>query len=61
MVEPTSPLGDDVDEETAPECANCGETILQSSTHRVVAWVEESEVQHRHFCGDDCREAYDVD
>ncbi|WP_224269177.1 DUF7576 family protein [Haloprofundus salinisoli] len=61
MVDPTSSLGDDVDEENAPECATCGEKIVQSPTHRVVTWVEDGAVQHRHFCDDDCREGYDAD
>ncbi|KTG10392.1 hypothetical protein AUR64_12555 [Haloprofundus marisrubri] len=60
MVDPTSSLGDDVDEENAPECATCGEKIVQSPTHRVVTWVEDGTVQHRHFCSDDCRESYDA-
>lgn len=59
MVDPTSELGEDVDESDARECANCGEKILQSPTHRVVTWVEDGEVRHRHFCSDGCRAAYD--
>ncbi|WP_224449897.1 DUF7576 family protein [Haloprofundus salilacus] len=58
MVDPTSSLGDDVDEENAPECATCGEKIVRSPTHRVVTRVEDGTVQHRHFCDDDCRDGY---
>ena len=55
MVDPTSDLGEDVTEENAPECAVCGEKIIQSPSHRVVTWIEDDVVQHRHFCSDDCR------
>lgn len=60
MVDPTSDLGEDVDESTAPECATCGAKIVQSSTHRVVTDVEDGLVRHRHFCSDDCRDAHDA-
>jgi hypothetical protein len=60
MVEPTSDLGEDVDEDDAPECAACETKIVQSPTHRVVTWVEDGDVQHRHFCSDDCRAAYET-
>jgi endogenous inhibitor of DNA gyrase (YacG/DUF329 family) len=59
MVDPTSDLGEDVDESDAPTCANCGDPIVQSATHRVVTWVEDGAVRHRHFCSDDCRDASD--
>lgn len=59
MVDPTSDLGEDVDEADAPTCATCGDPILQSNTHRVVTWIADDQVHHRHFCSDDCREAYD--
>ncbi|MFC6825747.1 DUF7576 family protein [Halopelagius fulvigenes] len=58
MVDPTSDIGEDADESTAQECANCGEKILQSPTHRVVTRVEDGEARHRHFCSDECRAAY---
>ncbi|RDI70602.1 DUF7576 family protein [Halopelagius longus] len=61
MVDPTSDLGEGVDESDAHECANCGETILQSPTHRVVTWVEDGEARHRHFCSEECRAAYDAE
>lgn len=59
MVDPTSSLGEDVDKSNAPTCANCDEPIVQSPTHRVVTWVEDGAVRHRHFCSDDCRDEYD--
>ncbi|MUV56433.1 hypothetical protein [Halogeometricum sp. CBA1124] len=59
MVDPTSDLGADVDESDAPTCATCGDPIVQSATHRVVTWIEDGSVRHRHFCSDDCRDAYD--
>jgi len=54
MVDPTSDLGEDVDEDDAPECATCGTTIVQSPTHRVVTWVEDGRARHRHFCSAAC-------
>jgi endogenous inhibitor of DNA gyrase (YacG/DUF329 family) len=54
MVDPTSDLGEDVDEETAPECATCGTKIVQSPSHRVVSWVEDGRAHHRHFCSEEC-------
>ncbi|MFD1599424.1 DUF7576 family protein [Halobellus rarus] len=55
MVDPTSDLGEDVDEADAPSCANCGSKIVQSPTHRVVTWIEDGSVQTRHFCSDECK------
>ncbi|MFA1610573.1 DUF7576 family protein [Halobellus rubicundus] len=59
MVDPTSELGEDVDEADAPECAACGEKIIQSPTHRVVTWVEDGRVASRHFCSPECKAEYD--
>ena len=59
MVDPTSDLGEDVDEDDAPSCATCGEKIIQSPTHRIVTWVDDGRVQHRHFCSDECKAEYD--
>lgn len=59
MVDPTSDLGEDVDESNAPECASCGEKIVQQPTHRVLTWIEERHVQYRHFCSDACRAEYE--
>ncbi|MFB6251142.1 MAG: hypothetical protein ABEI27_05560 [Halobellus sp.] len=58
MVDPTSDLGEDVDEADAPECVNCGEKIVQSPTHRVVTWVEGGNVSSKHFCSEECRAAH---
>ncbi|WP_144901617.1 DUF7576 family protein [Halobellus captivus] len=55
MVDPTSDLGEDIDEADAPSCATCGSKIVQSPTHRVITWVEDERVQTRHFCSDDCK------
>lgn len=54
MVDPTSDLGEDVTEENAPRCASCGEPIVENPDHRVVTWIEDEQVQARHFCGTDC-------
>ena len=59
MVDPTSDLGEDIDESNAPACATCGEKIVQSPTHRVVTWIEDGQAQERHFCSDECKAAYD--
>lgn len=58
MVDPTSDVGE-VDPEDAPVCAACGETIVDSSTHRAVTWIEDDDVEHRHFCDDSCRADWD--
>lgn len=61
MVDPTSSLGEDVDEDTAPECATCREKIIDSPTHRVVSYVEDGAVHHRHFCSDACKAEWTED
>ena len=58
MVDATSNLEEDVDEESAPACEQCGTKIVKSPTHRVVAWVESGRVHRAHFCGDECRTAW---
>ena len=55
MVEPTSDLGEDVDEDDAPECATCGTKIIQSPTHRVVTRIEDGRAHHTHFCSPECK------
>jgi hypothetical protein len=59
MVKPTSDLGEDVTEETAPQCAACGTPIVQEPTHRVVTWVESAEIKTAHFCDDSCRQSWE--
>ncbi|PSP89291.1 hypothetical protein BRC90_05305 [Halobacteriales archaeon QS_4_69_34] len=58
MVDPTSAVGEDTDE-TAPACAVCGETILNSPTHRVLTWVDDGRAEHRHFCDGACLADYE--
>jgi hypothetical protein len=55
MVDPTSDLEEDVDEESAPRCVTCGEPALGVG-RRTVTWVDDDAVQHRHFCTQDCRD-----
>lgn len=55
MVDPTSDLGEDVTEETAPRCTVCGTPIVQDPDHRVVTWVGDDGIESRAFCSDDCR------
>ncbi|KAB1196418.1 MULTISPECIES: hypothetical protein [Haloferax] len=60
MVDPTSDLGENVDPDDAPQCATCGEAIVNVPTHHVVTWVDgDGAVQYRHFCNDDCRADWD--
>lgn len=59
MVDPTSDLGEDVSEAEAPRCATCGDPIMADPSHRVVTWIEDGEVQHAHFCCEDCRAQWD--
>ena len=59
MVDPTSDLGEDVSKEDAPTCATCGAAIVESPRHRVLTWIEEGQVESRHFCDDDCRMGWD--
>jgi len=55
MVDPTSDLGEDVTEEDAPDCAVCGEPIVNEATHRVITWIEDGRVRTAHFCDEPCR------
>jgi hypothetical protein len=59
MVDPTSDLGEDVTEDDAASCATCGDPIVRETTHRVITWIEDGDVQTAHFCDDDCRMAWD--
>ncbi|PSQ54924.1 hypothetical protein BRD22_11055 [Halobacteriales archaeon SW_8_68_21] len=58
MVDPTSELEEDVDEESAPRCAACGEPALGVG-RRTVTWVEGGDAVHRRFCSAACRAAWD--
>jgi hypothetical protein len=55
MVDPTSELNEDVSEEEAPDCAVCGESLVQNPDHRVVTEVVDDEVETTHFCDETCR------
>ncbi|MFC6835339.1 DUF7576 family protein [Halomarina ordinaria] len=59
MVDPTSDLDDDVDESNAPRCAVCDDPLIRDPNHRVVTWVEDAKAHTAHFCGPDCRDAWD--
>lgn len=59
MVDPTSDIGEDVDEADAPVCATCGASIVESETHRVITWIEDGTVQSAHFCNEQCRMDWD--
>jgi len=58
MVDPTSDIGEDVDESSAPACTTCGKKIVGEPNHRVVTWVDDDDIRHRHFCDDECRAAW---
>ncbi|WP_225334391.1 DUF7576 family protein [Halomicrobium urmianum] len=59
MVDPTSDLQADVDEEGAPTCETCGDAIANDPNHRVSTWVEDGSVRTVHFCDDACRQSLD--
>jgi hypothetical protein len=59
MVDPTSDLNEDIDEEDAPSCAVCGANLAVASDHRVITWIEDETVQTAHFCDDACRKQWD--
>jgi len=59
MVDPTSDLGEDVDEDDAPLCANCGDSIVNEPNHRVITWIEDDAVEAAHFCREQCRADWD--
>ncbi len=61
MVDPTSDLNENVAEEDAPECATCGATLVDSSEHRVITWIEDAQVETAHFCDETCRMEWDGD
>jgi len=61
MVDPTSDLGEDVSEDDAPACATCGAAIVNSPRHRVITWLDDSQVETAHFCDDDCRMDWDAE
>ena len=54
MVDPTSDLEEDVDEESAPRCVTCGEPVLGPG-RRTVTWVDGDDAVHREFCSPACR------
>lgn len=58
MVDPTSDLNEDVDEDNAPRCAACGDPVV-SAHHRVVTWVEGDAARTEHFCDASCRDEWD--
>ena len=58
MVDATSDLEEDVDEESTPRCATCGEPALGAG-RRTVTWVEGADVTHRRFCSQACRDDWD--
>lgn len=54
MVDPTSDLNENVDEEDAPSCETCGATLAAASEQRTISWVEDGTVHTVHFCDDEC-------
>lgn len=58
MTDPTSDLCEDVDPEDAPECAACGDPIVENPDHVVETWVEDGSVESLHFCDPDCKAEY---
>ena len=60
MVDPTSNLEEEVDEDSAPRCATCGDPAYGVG-RRTVTWVDDGAVERRHFCDDDCQEEWPRD
>ena len=58
MVDATSDLEEDVDEESAPRCTTCGGPALGVG-RRTVTWVDGADVEHRSFCSQACRDDWD--
>jgi len=58
MIDPTSDIGEDVDESDAPTCHTCGKKIVTEPEHRVVSWIDDGSAEHLHFCDDECREGW---
>jgi len=58
MVDATSDLEEDVDEESAPRCATCGGPALGVG-RQTVTWVDGADVVHRSFCSQACRDDWD--
>lgn len=54
MVDPTSDINENVDEEDAPRCAVCENPVIGSG-HRVITRIEDGEVATTHFCSPECR------
>ena len=59
MVDPTSDIATDATEADAPQCGNCGEPIVETSTHRAVTRIEDGEVRTQHFCDEACLDEWD--
>ncbi|MFB6154300.1 MAG: hypothetical protein ABEJ22_00275 [Haloferacaceae archaeon] len=57
MVDPTSDLGEGA-EDDAPACATCGDSV-SGTGRRVTTRVEDGRVVHRHFCSDECLDAFE--
>ncbi len=55
MVDPTSDLEADVDEESAPRCVVCGGPALGVG-RRTLTWVDDGELERRQFCSQVCRD-----
>ncbi|WP_256393245.1 DUF7576 family protein [Natronoarchaeum rubrum] len=59
MVDPTSELEEDIDEDEAPNCEVCGEPIVEDPAHVVRTRVEDGKAYHRHFCSEACVAEFD--
>jgi hypothetical protein len=57
-VDPTSDIGEDVDEADAPTCAVTGEAIVEEESHRVLSWVADGQVEQIHFSAPEHRDAW---
>ena len=57
MVDPTSDLEEDVDEDSAPRCDACGGAAFGVG-RRTLTWIDDGELRRRHFCGQACRDEW---
>jgi hypothetical protein len=57
-VDPTSEIGEDVEEADAPLCAVTGDPIVEEETHRVLSWIDDGTVQRLHFSSPRHREEW---
>ncbi|MDJ1431262.1 hypothetical protein [Halostagnicola sp. A-GB9-2] len=51
-------MADSTDNDTGPQCDNCGDAVTESTNRRVVTTLEDGEAAYNNFCGDGCLEEW---